>query len=80
MKELDLGIVKNNNSQAGQKIEVVNLKPGMRNVSVKLRIIDVEPRRISIKGEEKTIFGGNIGDQSGTCRFTSWEDHKIIAG
>ena len=80
LKELDLGIVKNTNSQAGQKIEVVNLKPGMRNVSVKLRIIDVEPRRISIKGEEKTIFGGNIGDQSGTCRFTSWEDHKIVAG
>jgi len=80
LKELDLGIVKNNNSQAGQKIEVVNLKPGMRNVSVKLRIIDVEPRKISIKGEEKTIFGGNIGDQSGTCRFTSWDDHNILAG
>ena len=80
LKELDLGIVKNTNSQAGQKIEVVNLKPGMRNVSVKLRIIDVEPRKISIKGEEKTIFGGNIGDQSGTCRFTSWDDHNILAG
>jgi len=80
LKELDLGIVKNTNSQAGQKIEVVNLKPGMRNVSVKLRIIDVEPRKISIKGEEKTIFGGNIGDQSGTCRFTSWEDYSIVAG
>ncbi len=80
LQELDLGIVKNNNNQAGQKCEVVNLKPGMRNVSVKLRIIDVEPRKINIKGEEKTIYGGNIGDQSGTCRFTSWEDHNIVAG
>jgi replication factor A1 len=80
LQELDLGIVKNNNNQAGQKSEVVNLKPGMRNVSVKLRVIDVEPRKITIKGEEKTIYGGNIGDQSGTCRFTSWEDHNIVAG
>jgi len=80
LQELDLGIVKNNNNQAGQKSEVVNLKPGMRNVSVKLRVIDVEPREITIKGEEKTIYGGNIGDQSGTCRFTSWEDHGIVSG
>ena len=80
LRELDLGIVKNNNSQAGQKIEVVNLKPGMRNVSVKLRVIDIEPRKINIKGDEKTIFGGNIGDQTATCRFTSWEDHNIMAG
>ena len=80
LKELDLGVVKTNNAQAAQELEVVNLKPGMRNVSVKLRVIDVEPRTINIKGEEKVIFGGNIGDKSGTCRFTSWEDHKIVAG
>ena len=80
LKELDLGVVKTNNAQAAQELEVVNLKPGMRNVSVKLRVIDVEPRTIKIKGEEKVIFGGNIGDKSGTCRFTSWEDHNIVAG
>ena len=34
----------------------------MRNVSVKLRVIDVEPRTINIKGEER-LFGGNIGDK-----------------
>ena len=80
LKELDLGVVKTNNAQAAQELEVVNLKPGMRNVSVKLRVIDVEPRTINIKGEQKVIFGGNIGDKSGTCRFTSWEDHNIVSG
>ena len=80
LKGLDLGVVRNNTSQSVQKVTVVGLKPGMRNVALKLRVIDVEPRKINIKGEEKTIFGGNIGDQSGTCRFTSWEDHGIIAG
>ena len=80
LKELDLGVVKTNNAQTAQELEVVNLKPGMRNVSVKLRVIDVEPRTINIKGEEKVIFGGNVGDKSGTCRFTSWEDHNIVAG
>jgi replication factor A1 len=33
-----------------------------------------------VKGEPKTIFGGTVGDKTGTCRFTSWEDHNIIAG
>ena len=80
LKNLDLGIVKNNNSQSGQKFEIVNLKAEMRNVSVELRILDIETRKITVKGKEKTIYGGNVGDKSGTCRFTAWDDHNIIAG
>ena len=80
LEKLDLGVVKNTMNQAGEEVELVNLKPGMSNVSVKLRIIDVETRNITVKGEPKTIFGGTVGDKTGTCRFTSWEDHNIIAG
>lgn len=67
-------------NQSGEEVELVNLKPGMSNVSVKLRVIDIETRSITVKGEAKTIFGGTVGDKTGTCRFTSWEDHNIIAG
>ena len=80
LENLDLGIVKQSTNVAGEEVELVNLKPGMSNVSVELRILDVETRNITVKGEAKTIFGGNVGDKSGTCRFTSWEDHNIIAG
>ncbi len=80
LEKLDLGVAKNTMNQAGEEVELVNLKPGMSNVSVKLRIIDVETRSITVKGEPKTIFGGTVGDKTGTCRFTSWEDHNIIAG
>jgi len=80
LENLDLGVAKNIMNQAGEEVELVNLKPGMSNVSVKLRIIDVETRNITVKGEPKTIFGGTVGDKTGTCRFTSWEDHNIIAG
>ena len=80
LEKLDLGATKNIMNQSGENIELVNLKPGMSNVSVKLRIIDVETRTIKVKGESKTIFGGTVGDKTGTCRFTSWEDHNIIAG
>ena len=62
LKGLDLGVVRNNTSKVPKKVTVVGLKPGMRNVALKLRVIDVEPRKINIKGEEKIIFGGNIGD------------------
>ena len=80
LKNLDLGIVKQSTNAAGEEIELVNLKPGMSNVTVELRVLEVETRNITVKGEAKTIFGGNVGDKSGTCRFTSWEDHNIIAG
>ncbi|SVA69084.1 uncharacterized protein METZ01_LOCUS121938, partial [marine metagenome] len=80
LEKLDLGVAKNTMNQAGEEVELVNLKPGMSNVSVKLRIIDVETRKITVKGEPKTIFGGTVGDKTGTCRFTSWEDHNLIAG
>ena len=80
LENLDLGIVKQSTNVAGEEVELVNLKPGMSNVSVELRVLDVETRNITVKGEAKTIFGGNVGDKSGTCRFTSWEDHNIIAG
>ena len=80
LENLDLGIAKQSTNVAGEEVELVNLKPGMSNVSVELRVLDVETRNITVKGEAKTIFGGNVGDKSGTCRFTSWEDHNIIAG
>ena len=80
LENLDLGIVKQSTNVAGEEIELINLKPGMSNVNVELRLLDIETRNITVKGESKTIFGGNVGDKSGTCRFTSWEDHNIIAG
>ena len=80
LEQLDLGTAKNTINQSSGEVELVNLKPGMTNVSVKLRVIDIETRSITVKGEAKTIFGGTVGDKTGTCRFTSWEDHNIIAG
>jgi len=80
LANLDIGVVKRTMNLPGEELELVNLKPGMSNVSVKLRILDVETRKITVKGEPKTIFGGNVGDKSGTCRFTSWKDHDIVAG
>jgi replication factor A1 len=80
LANLDIGVVKRTMNLPGEELELVNLKPGMSNVSVKLRVLDVETRKITVKGESKTIFGGNVGDKSGTCRFTSWEDHNLVAG
>ena len=48
LKGLDLGVVRNNTSQSVQKVTVVGPKPGMRTVALKLRVIDVEPRKIKM--------------------------------
>ena len=57
LEDLDLGIVKQSTNVAGEELELVNLKPGMSNVTVELRVLEVETRNITVKGEAKTIFG-----------------------
>ena len=43
LENLDLGIVKQSTNVDGEELELVNLKPGMSNVTVELRVLDVKP-------------------------------------
>lgn len=58
---------------------VAELTPGLRGVRVTGRILDVSPRDITVQGEQKTIYGGTLADESGKIEFTAWSDLGLVA-
>jgi len=51
---------------------IADLQPNEPNVHLLCRIITVNPKEITVKGENRSIFYGILGDESGTVPFTSW--------
>ena len=52
--------------------KIINLRPGMRNVEVVAKILDVEKKNYIVGGEEKTAYSGIMADDSGKILYTSW--------
>ncbi|AGI47186.1 Single-stranded DNA-binding replication protein A (RPA), large (70 kD) subunit-related ssDNA-binding protein [Thermoplasmatales archaeon BRNA1] len=44
------------------------------------KILSVETRNITVKGEARTVWGGLIADSSGKIQFTAWDDHNLSEG
>ncbi len=56
------------------------LREGMGYVQVKGRILSIEARDVTVKGEQKKIFSGVVADETGKIQFTSWSDFKVKQG
>lgn len=61
-------------------VQVSGLREAMGYVEVKGRILSVEPREVTVKGETKRIFSGVLADQSGKVQFTAWHDFRLKEG
>lgn len=59
---------------------VIDLEPNQNNVNLLCRIVTINPKDITIKGEDRKIFYGILGDESGTIPFTAWTDFEIEKG
>jgi replication factor A1 len=59
---------------------IVDLKPNLQSVNVIARIVSINPREITVKGEQRTIYYGILGDESGTVAFTAWKDFEVSKG
>lgn len=59
--------------QSSDRKLISDLQPNERSVNLLGRIITVNPKEITVKGDNKKIFYGIIGDESGTVPFTSWD-------
>ncbi len=51
-----------------------------QNVDVLAKIIHVNEREITARGEKKTIWSGLLGDETGVVAFTAWRDAGLTAG
>lgn len=54
--------------------KIVDLVPGIGNVVVTGRILDIEKRTVLARGEEKSITTGTLADETGKVPFTAWAD------
>ena len=61
-------------------VTISDLREGMGYVQVKGRVLSVEARDVTVKGEPKRIFSGVVADESGKVQFTAWSDFKVKQG
>ncbi|HER45697.1 MAG TPA: hypothetical protein ENO12_02665 [Thermoplasmatales archaeon] len=67
-------------SLVSERSLLVDLKPNQQSVHVVCRIVSVNPRDITVKGEARKIFYGILGDESDTVQFTAWKDFELEKG
>src|SRR5438552_604910 len=64
---------------AGEK-KIQDLQPEDKGVELVGRIVTVNPKEITVKGQPKQIFFGYIADDTGKASYTSWKDHNLQRG
>jgi replication factor A1 len=62
------------------EIKIGDIKEGMGNVTVTGRIMSVEQRNITVKGESKIVYSGIIADDSGKIQYSAWNDYGLKEG
>jgi replication factor A1 len=66
--------------QAGAK-KVADLVPEERGLELTVKVLTVNPKDITVKGEPKRIFYGFLADETGKVSYTSWKDQpNLIRG
>ena len=66
-----------NNQSNKTRTLISKLKPNDQNVNLLCRVISINPKDITVKGENRKIFYGILGDESGTVTFTAWNNIDI---
>ncbi len=67
-------------TMAAQECKVGDIREGMGNVTVTGKIVSVEARNITVKGENKTVFSGIMADDTGKIQFSAWNDFSLKEG
>jgi replication factor A1 len=65
---------------SGGPAKVADLRSGMRGLDLTFRVLDVAPKQVNVKGEEKTVWSGSLADETGMIEFSSWHDFDLSEG
>ncbi|MFA6805409.1 MAG: single-stranded DNA-binding protein [Candidatus Methanomethylophilaceae archaeon] len=63
-----------------REMKIGEIKDGVGNVTVTGRILSVEERHITAKGEPKTVYSGLIADDTGKIQYSAWNDFSLKEG
>ncbi|MDR3283359.1 MAG: single-stranded DNA-binding protein [Candidatus Methanoplasma sp.] len=58
-------------------VKIGDVRDGIGNVNVTGRILSVETRSITVKGETKEVHSGLIADDTGKIQFSAWNDYNL---
>jgi len=61
------------------EVKISELREGIGDVTVTGKILSVEPKTITSRGETKNVFTGYIADDTGKVQFTAWNDLNLQA-
>jgi len=67
---------------AALRRKLAELRPGEPNVDFLAKVLSVNTKEITVKGEKKTIMFGFLGDDTTTLPYTAWEieDLTLLKG
>lgn len=65
-------------TQSTERKLISDLGPNERSVNLLCRVIAVNPKEITVKGDNRKIYYGIFGDESGTISFTAWTSELDI--
>ncbi len=57
--------------------DISALQEGDKGLMLKVRVLDIEEKVVTLKGVRTTIHSGIMADVSGACYFTAWEDMSL---
>lgn len=60
-----------------REMKIGDIKDGAGNVTVTGRIMSVEERNITVKGEPKVVYSGIMADDTGKIQFSAWNDFGL---
>ena len=60
-----------------KKCKIADFREGLRNIVVEAKIVSVKERKINVKGVEKIIYSGVLGDETGKAQFTAWHNFDL---
>jgi replication factor A1 len=66
--------------QSAGIVKVKDFRPGLRGLDVAFRVLSVGPRKVTVKGEERTVWGGSLADETGRADYSSWHDFDLKPG
>ncbi len=62
---------------AGFQRKLAEIRPGEPNVDFLAKVLSVNTKEITVKGEKKTIMFGFLGDDTTTLPYTAWEIEEL---
>jgi len=68
------------NVTSSERTLISDLQPNAQSVNLIGQVITLNPKEITVRGENRQIFYGIIGDESGTIPFTAWKELDVEKG